>query len=66
MCGVAVATPLGGADPAGALAGSRHYRHYFLPLTSSLAVAAACTYGSLTAKRPHEAQAKGIKLVIFA
>ena len=35
MCGVAVATPRVGADLAGALAGGRHYRHYFLPLTSS-------------------------------
>jgi len=55
-----------GADLAGALAGGRNYRHYFLPLTSSLAVAAACTYGVLIAPRPREAQARGIKLVIFA
>ena len=54
------------ADLAGALAGGWHYRHYFLPLTSSLAVPAACTYGVLIATRPHEAQARGSKLVIFA
>lgn len=53
-------------DLAGALAGGKGYRHYFLPLTVSLSVAAGFTYWCLIASIPDEARWWGINKTIFA
>lgn len=53
-------------DLAGALAGGRNYRHYFLTLAPSLSVAAGFTYWALLARLPHDARARGWAVILGA
>ncbi len=54
------------ADFAGAAAGGRSYRHYFLPLAPSLAVGATLTYWSLAAFFTETSTRKVGSVVLFA
>jgi Dolichyl-phosphate-mannose-protein mannosyltransferase len=55
-----------GGDLAGALAGGRHYAHYFLPLTPSLSLLGGLAYWTLAAPRGGAPAARHVRLGIAA
>jgi len=53
-------------DLAGALAGGRNYRHYFLALAPSLSVAAGFAYWFILETIPRGPRTRGVNKIIFA